>query len=309
MRKIIILVLSLFLALGARGAFATSIAAEPKAPPKMGKLPPPPGQAAKPTAKPAAKKKPAKPPKPWSKMTSNQKGQSFTETYNQKKGAGGKEFYDFKKSIYEGAGEEGAEKVDMFNNLEKGKTAGGNSKSSKQRRKDAAAQAKAKAAVEAAAEAARAAEKAKGWMGDKDDPGPTDWSDYDMDIDENGNFKGFKPKEDKLRDKNKDGVVSEQEALDYEKTKADGYMDTDNDGEVSNEEKKAAAKEMDKDGDGEVSQEELEAWNDRKDKEKQDKKNKANGGAPGEVPPVADWDEDSDGVPDDDFFSCLLDMY
>lgn len=54
--------------------------------------------------------------------------------------------------------------------------------------------------------------------------------------------------------------------------------------------------EKDADGDGEISDEEREEWNKKKEKEHEEA-----GGAPGEVPPIADWDKDGDGVPDKGF--------
>ena len=93
--------------------------------------------------------------------------------------------------------------------------------------------------------------KPKGFMGDQNDPGPQDWSDWNIKTDGKGNVIGFEEKD---------------------------------------------FNEKDADGDGEISKEEREEWDKKKEEE-----NKERGGAPGEVPPVADWDEDGDGVPDDGY--------
>src|SRR3989338_6136409 len=92
----------------------------------------------------------------------------------------------------------------------------------------------------------------KGFRGDPNDPGPQDWSDYDVKTDKDGNVTGI-------------------------------------------EEKDFEAKDTDKDG--EISDTEREAWDKKKAKE-----NEEAGGAPGEVEPIPDWDDDPhDGEPDADF--------
>ena len=69
------------------------------------------------------------------------------------------------------------------------------------------------------------------------------------------------------------------------------------------EEKDFEAK--DTDGDGKISEDERKEW-DKKKKEENDK----NGGAPGEVPPIADWDKDGDGIADADYqrwcWQCVM---
>lgn len=93
--------------------------------------------------------------------------------------------------------------------------------------------------------------KPKGFNGDPNDPGPQDWSDFNIKTDGKGNVIGFEEKN---------------------------------------------FEEKDADGDGKISKEERTEWDKKKKKEHEE-----NGGAPGEVPPVADWDKDGDGIVDAGF--------
>lgn len=61
----------------------------------------------------------------------------------------------------------------------------------------------------------------KGFRGDPNDPGPQDWSDWEVKTDADGNVTGFEEKNAKDKDTNGDGEVSNQERSDFEKKKAD----------------------------------------------------------------------------------------
>jgi len=139
--------------------------------------------------------------------------------------------------------------------------------------------------------------KPKGFMGDPNDPGPQDWTDTIIETDGKGNVTGFKPKDWYDRDTDGDGEVSAEEQRVYESKEQVKNMDKDGDGNASLDEIRAAEAEMDTDGDGEVSDEERAKWNEKEGK-KRKKKEKNALGSPGNVPPVADWDKDGDGVPD-----------
>ncbi len=111
--------------------------------------------------------------------------------------------------------------------------------------------------------------KKQGFMGDPTDKGPQDWSDWDIQTDANGNVTGFKEKNSEEKDKNKDGEVSDEERKQYEQEEEFKKKDTG--------------------GDGKISPQEETDWN------------RSGKYPPGEVPPVADWDKNGDGVPDADF--------
>lgn len=112
------------------------------------------------------------------------------------------------------------------------------------------------------------------------------------------------------RQKTEEELAAEQAALE-EAIKKKGFMgdpsdpgptswanydiETDANGNVTGFKEKNF-EDKDTDGDGKISKEEREAWN--KKKAEEDRKN---GGAPGNVPPKADWDKNMDGEPDADF--------
>lgn len=143
--------------------------------------------------------------------------QAFTEKYWQAVDSGELGFGQFGSDV---TSKGTLDEVHMMNNLKKGKAADGSER--------------------------------KGFRGDPNDPGPQDWSDYDIKTDKDGNVTGI-------------------------------------------EEKDFEAKDTDKDG--EISDTEREAWDKQKAKEHEEA-----GGAPGEVEPIPDWDDDPhDGKPDADF--------
>ncbi|MDP2652498.1 MAG: S8 family peptidase [Candidatus Omnitrophota bacterium] len=76
---------------------------------------------------------------------------------------------------------------------------------------------------------------------------------------------------------------------------SDYNIETDANGNVTGFKEKDF-EEKDKDKDGEISDEERAEWDAKKKKEHDEA-----GGAPGEVPPIADWDKDGDGKPDPGF--------
>ncbi len=65
--------------------------------------------------------------------------------------------------------------------------------------------------------------EAKGFHGDPDDKGPSDWSDWDVQKDKDGNVTGFKEKDFEQKDTDGDGKISkeEREAWDKNKKKED----------------------------------------------------------------------------------------
>ncbi len=65
--------------------------------------------------------------------------------------------------------------------------------------------------------------EAKGFHGDPSDPGPVDWSDWNVKTDKDGNVIGFEEKDFEAKDTDKDGKISdaEREAWDKDKKKKD----------------------------------------------------------------------------------------
>ncbi len=202
--------------------------------------------------------------------------QAFTQRFWQAVDAGGDALQKLSQEVTGKAGAQGEMETRMLHNLQKGKAADGG--------------------------------EAKGFHGDPNDPGPQDWSDWNIETDADGNVTGFKEKDHYQKDLDGDGQVTEQEARDYEMKRADQFMDKDGDGTVSDKEKKAAAEEMDTNKDGEVDEEELDQWNDKKAEEKEAKDN--GGQAPGQVDRPPDWDKDRDGKPDPGFaldcYQCVM---
>ncbi len=128
-----------------------------------------------------------------------------------------------------------------------------------------------------------------GWNGDPNDPGPSDWSDYIVETDGAGNVTGFKEKNHYEMDEDGDGVVSDDERREFEEQRTEELME-----DMPEEMRDAVEEAMDKDGDGKISNEERKEWNDNEE-------NRQNGGPPGQVPPIADWDKNNDGKPDKGF--------
>lgn len=61
--------------------------------------------------------------------------------------------------------------------------------------------------------------EAKGFHGDPNDPGPQDWSDWNVETDANGNVIGFKEKDFEQKDKDGDGKISDAERAEWDKKK------------------------------------------------------------------------------------------
>ena len=199
---------------------------------------------------------------------------TFTEQYDAARAKGPDALLKFKTDIANGGSDA---EVEMLRNLNEGKTADGKP-------------------LPKGNDANQPAQQ-PGFMGDAKDPGPQDWSDTVIETDGKGNVTGFKPKDWYDRDTDGDGEVSQEEQRVHDSKEQFKNMDKDGDGNVHLDEIRAAEAEMDKDGDGKVSDEERKEWNDKTGKERK-KKEKNAPGAPGHVPPVADWDKDGDGVPD-----------
>ena len=60
----------------------------------------------------------------------------------------------------------------------------------------------------------------KGFRGDPSDPGPQDWSDYDVKTDKDGNVTGIEEKDFEAKDTDKDGEISDGEREAWDKQKA-----------------------------------------------------------------------------------------
>ena len=60
----------------------------------------------------------------------------------------------------------------------------------------------------------------KGFRGDPNDPGPQDWSDYDVKTDKDGNVTGIEEKDFEAKDTDKDGEISDSERETWDKKKA-----------------------------------------------------------------------------------------
>ena len=60
----------------------------------------------------------------------------------------------------------------------------------------------------------------KGFRGDPNDPGPQDWSDYDVKTDKDGNVTGIEEKDFEAKDTDKDGEISDAERAEWDKKKA-----------------------------------------------------------------------------------------
>lgn len=117
--------------------------------------------------------------------------QAFAEQYYAAVDAGGKAFQEFSSKITGTPGAEGDLLNKMLNNMNNGKAPNGG--------------------------------ELKGFRGDPTDPGPSDWSNWDIQTDADGNVTGFKEKDFEAKDTDKDGKISdaEREAWDQEKKKRD----------------------------------------------------------------------------------------
>lgn len=113
--------------------------------------------------------------------------QSFTEQFWQAVDGGDKAFQDFSSKVNGQAGPQGDIESKMLKNLSDGKAADGGQR--------------------------------KGFRGDPNDPGPQDWSDWNVKTDADGNVTGFEEKNAKEKDTNGDGEVSNEERADWEKKK------------------------------------------------------------------------------------------
>jgi hypothetical protein len=63
----------------------------------------------------------------------------------------------------------------------------------------------------------------KGFRGDPNDPGPTDWSNWNIETDANGNVTGFKEKDLEGKDTDKDGKISDAEREAWNKKKKEEH--------------------------------------------------------------------------------------
>lgn len=102
--------------------------------------------------------------------------QQFTNDFWKAAEAGGQALHDFEQNVVNHGTDAQSQ---MLSNLEHGKAADGS--------------------------------EAKGFHGDPTDKGPSDWSDYDIQTDKDGNITGFKEKDFDQIDKDKDGKVSKEE--------------------------------------------------------------------------------------------------
>ncbi|MBI5150565.1 MAG: S8 family serine peptidase [Candidatus Omnitrophica bacterium] len=110
--------------------------------------------------------------------------QAFTDRYWQSRDAGGKVYDQFAQDVtLKGTEQERR----MFVNLFQGKAADGS--------------------------------EAKGFHGDPNDPGPQDWSDWNIETDADGNVTGFKEKDFEQKDKDGDGEISDAERAEWDKKK------------------------------------------------------------------------------------------
>lgn len=220
-------------------------------------------------------------------MKQSAKEQDFADEYTRMEQIGGPAFDDYKRRIRnKGQDKKSKEEKEFLKNLEEGKRPDGGRKTNKDRQRE---------------EQVRNPEP-QGYQGDKTDPGPSDWSDYIIETDAQGNVTGFKPRDYYERDTDGDGKVSEEEQQEWDKAEEFKNMDRNGDGNVDINELRDAEKDMDANEDGEISEEEREWWNDKEKAAREDREaTEENGGPPGEVPPIAEWDRDQDGEPDPDF--------
>lgn len=134
-----------------------------------------------------------------------QERKDFTDQYFKMKSEGGQAFSDWAAKMSWGTEQE----AEMYKNLADGKTADGHRKSKKELAED-----------QKRLDEMRA-QKEKGFMGDPNDPGPQDWSDWDVQTDADGNVTGFTEKDFDAKDTDDDGKISdaERKAWDEQKKK------------------------------------------------------------------------------------------
>ncbi len=114
--------------------------------------------------------------------------QAFTQRYWQARDAGGEAYDQFAQDVtLKGTEQE----RNMFANLFQGKAADGS--------------------------------EAKGFRGDPNDPGPQDWSDYNIKTDKDGNVTGFEEKDFEAKDIDKDGEISDTERAQWDKKKKEEH--------------------------------------------------------------------------------------
>ncbi|MBI5415799.1 MAG: hypothetical protein HZA29_03185, partial [Candidatus Omnitrophica bacterium] len=111
--------------------------------------------------------------------------QAFTERYWQAVDSGN---LGFGQLVYDVAQHGTLDETHMLENLKNGKTADGGER--------------------------------KGFRGDPNDPGPQDWSDYNIKTDKDGNVTGFEEKDLEAKDTDKDGEISDAERAEWDKKKA-----------------------------------------------------------------------------------------
>lgn len=129
-----------------------------------------------------AGKKPSAPAGP-----TPQHQQEFTQRFWEAVEAGGEAFQKFSEDVMNTPGEQASMEARMLENLKNGKAADGG--------------------------------EAKGFHGDPNDPGPSDWSDWNVETDADGNVTGFKEKDFEEKDKDGDGEISDEERAEWDKKK------------------------------------------------------------------------------------------
>lgn len=117
--------------------------------------------------------------------------QSFIEAYYAAQDAGSAAFSKFTSDIASKPGEQGDLEGKMLENMKNGKAPDGS--------------------------------ELKGFRGDPNDPGPTDWSNWDIETDANGNVTGFKEKDLEAKDTDKDGKISDAEREAWNKKKKEEH--------------------------------------------------------------------------------------
>jgi len=123
---------------------------------------------------------------------------AFTQAFDNARSYGPRELQEF---VSEVTNKGSMEEVNMLKNLMDGKTADG--------------------------KRARTPEEINniGFMGDPNDPGPTDWSEWQIETDANGNVTGFKEKDFDQKDQDGDGKISDAEREAWKKKKQAEWED------------------------------------------------------------------------------------
>lgn len=120
-----------------------------------------------------------------------QEQQAFTESFYQALDGGSKSFKDFENQIANDPSADATTKAKMLENLKNGKAADGSER--------------------------------KGFRGDQNDPGPQDWSDWNIKTDADGNVTGFEEKDFEAKDTDKDGEISDAEREEWDKKKQEEH--------------------------------------------------------------------------------------